>query len=434
MKTNEEVTKVEIDTTAAYGVIDTLYHTICDKKNDDPKTSYTAKLLQGDENSMLKKVVEESGEFTFAIKDNDTNEIIYEAADIAYHVLVALASKNVSPDRVKQEIARRFGMSGIEEKNSRTESDYYQLRIGSSGLDIDLQKITCDNPAFTENGNVCYHADVVLSNSVNNNANIVIENLPFLMSNATGVNASTNATIISCTGGSLSLPHTITPGSSVTACIEFCRPFGEDLTVIGVNYHNEDLPNFSMTEYDADTLPNCVCNLCEGWIFESKNKQVNIVNNTTANLEIEQEIQIANADLIKQVKADIIFVKYNVNDSQCYTCTKEDDHMGMFSNQDNSGLVTTTPSEWENNGQGELSDENEDNYGNEFTWCTSGNGVDFTTPRSYKMKINMPELSSLSCCESTYKICIRYTFTDVNCNTCSFTECYEVSTNPETID
>lgn len=121
MKTNEEVLPVEVDTTAAYGVIDTLYHTICEKKNDDPKTSYTAKLLQGEENSMLKKIVEESGEFTFAIKDNDTEEIIYEAADIAYHVLVALASKNVSPDRVKQELARRFGMSGIEEKNSRAD-------------------------------------------------------------------------------------------------------------------------------------------------------------------------------------------------------------------------------------------------------------------------------------------------------------------------
>ena len=121
MKTNEEVLPVEVDTSAAYGVIDTLYHTILEKKNDDPKTSYTAKLLQGEENSMLKKVVEESGEFTFAIKDNDEKEIIYEAADIAYHVLVALASKNISPDRVKQELARRFGMSGIEEKNSRTE-------------------------------------------------------------------------------------------------------------------------------------------------------------------------------------------------------------------------------------------------------------------------------------------------------------------------
>ena len=122
LATNTITSDIEVDTTSAYGVIDTLYHTIQEKKNDDPQSSYTAKLLQGKENSMLKKIVEEAGEFTFAVKDNDTEEIIYEGADLMYHCLVAMASKNVSPDRIKQEIARRFGMSGIEEKNSRTES------------------------------------------------------------------------------------------------------------------------------------------------------------------------------------------------------------------------------------------------------------------------------------------------------------------------
>jgi len=121
LNTNEISSNIEVDTTVAYGVIDTLYHTIQEKKNDDPKKSYTAKLLQGEENSMLKKIVEEAGEFTFAVKDNDIEEVIYEGADLMYHCLVALASKNVSPDRIKQELTRRFGLSGIEEKNSRTE-------------------------------------------------------------------------------------------------------------------------------------------------------------------------------------------------------------------------------------------------------------------------------------------------------------------------
>jgi len=121
LKTNQITASVEVDTAVAYGVVDTLYHTILEKKIDDPKTSYTAKLLQGKENSMLKKIVEEAGEFTFAIKDDDTEEIIYEGADLLYHCLVGLASKNISPDRIKQELNRRFGLSGIEEKNSRTE-------------------------------------------------------------------------------------------------------------------------------------------------------------------------------------------------------------------------------------------------------------------------------------------------------------------------
>ena len=119
LESGESNSKVEVDTTATYGVIDTLYHTIQDRKNADPKTSWTAKLIHKGENTILKKVVEEAGEFSFAYKDNDENEMIYEAADLTYHMLVALAVKNISPDRIKQELARRFDMSGIAEKKSR---------------------------------------------------------------------------------------------------------------------------------------------------------------------------------------------------------------------------------------------------------------------------------------------------------------------------
>jgi phosphoribosyl-ATP pyrophosphohydrolase/phosphoribosyl-AMP cyclohydrolase len=121
LETNTIISDVEINTTNSYSVLDNLFHVIQDRKNDDPKKSYTSKLLNGKENSMLKKIVEEAGEFTFAVKDNDIDEMIYEGADLVYHCMVALASKNISPDRVKQELARRFGMSGIDEKNSRIE-------------------------------------------------------------------------------------------------------------------------------------------------------------------------------------------------------------------------------------------------------------------------------------------------------------------------
>ncbi len=119
LESGETTMNAEIDTTAAYGVIDTLYHTILERKNADPETSWTAKLLSKGENTILKKVVEEAGEFSFAVKDDDEEEIVYEAADLTYHVLVALGYKNISPDRIKQELARRFGMSGIAEKASR---------------------------------------------------------------------------------------------------------------------------------------------------------------------------------------------------------------------------------------------------------------------------------------------------------------------------
>jgi len=119
LESGEVNSEVEVDTTEAYGVIDTLYHTIQERKSADPKTSWTAKLIHKGENTILKKVVEEAGEFSFAYKDDDEHEMIYEAADLTYHMLVALAVKNISPDRIKQELARRFNMSGIAEKDSR---------------------------------------------------------------------------------------------------------------------------------------------------------------------------------------------------------------------------------------------------------------------------------------------------------------------------
>ncbi|MDF1880288.1 bifunctional phosphoribosyl-AMP cyclohydrolase/phosphoribosyl-ATP diphosphatase HisIE [Sulfurimonas sp. MAG313] len=122
IETGEAVCAVEVDMASTYGVMDELYHTLLERKNADPETSWTAKLFAKGENTILKKVVEEAGEFCFAVKDDDHEEMVYEAADMVYHTMVALALKNISPDRVKQELARRFNMSGIAEKNSRTDS------------------------------------------------------------------------------------------------------------------------------------------------------------------------------------------------------------------------------------------------------------------------------------------------------------------------
>ena len=116
---NQEVIKPEMDMNKVYSVIDTLYHTLQERKNASKEESYTAKLFSKGENHILKKICEEAGELCFAVKDDNMDEIIYESADLTYHVLVALALKDINPDRVKQELARRFGISGIEEKNSR---------------------------------------------------------------------------------------------------------------------------------------------------------------------------------------------------------------------------------------------------------------------------------------------------------------------------
>jgi len=117
LKTNEITMDKEEE--IEYNFIDKLYHTLLDRKNANPETSYVSSLYHKGENSLLKKIAEEAAEFCFAVKDNDKKEIIYEAADLAFHTLIALALKNIHPEAVLEELKRREGLSGIEEKKNR---------------------------------------------------------------------------------------------------------------------------------------------------------------------------------------------------------------------------------------------------------------------------------------------------------------------------
>jgi phosphoribosyl-ATP pyrophosphohydrolase/phosphoribosyl-AMP cyclohydrolase len=118
---NQETKEIDNQTLQKYSVVDRLYHTILERKNKDPKNSYVAKLFHKGDNAILKKVIEEAGELALALKDKDKKETIYEAADLLFHSLVALASLDINPDLIKQELARREGLSGIEEKKNRKE-------------------------------------------------------------------------------------------------------------------------------------------------------------------------------------------------------------------------------------------------------------------------------------------------------------------------
>jgi phosphoribosyl-ATP pyrophosphohydrolase len=69
--------------------------------------------------AILKKVGEEATETVIAAKNGDTNQLIYETADLWFHCLVLLAHQGLGPDAVLTELERRFGLSGIEEKAQR---------------------------------------------------------------------------------------------------------------------------------------------------------------------------------------------------------------------------------------------------------------------------------------------------------------------------
>ena len=89
------------------------------RKQADPAGSYVAKLFAKGEDAVLKKVGEEATEFVLACKGGQRQNIVYEAADLWFHVLVALGAHGIAPREVLAELARREGVSGLEEFAAR---------------------------------------------------------------------------------------------------------------------------------------------------------------------------------------------------------------------------------------------------------------------------------------------------------------------------
>lgn len=89
----------------------------------DPASSYVAKLFAKGDDAILKKIGEEATETVMAAKDarvsGDASKVLYETADLWFHSMLLLARFNLSPQQVLDELARREGLSGLEEKASR---------------------------------------------------------------------------------------------------------------------------------------------------------------------------------------------------------------------------------------------------------------------------------------------------------------------------
>ena len=104
-------------------VIERLFHVIQDRRAANPSDSYVANLQEAGLNKILEKVGEESIEVIIAAKDahisGDTSEVIKETADLWFHSLVMLDYLGETPTSIFAELERRFGTSGITEKQFR---------------------------------------------------------------------------------------------------------------------------------------------------------------------------------------------------------------------------------------------------------------------------------------------------------------------------
>lgn len=90
------------------------------RKKADPDSSYVSGLYHKGLDTILKKIGEEATETVMAAKDGEKDKIVYEVADLWFHTLVLLAKEGLSAEDVLQELDRRFGLSGLDEKRQRS--------------------------------------------------------------------------------------------------------------------------------------------------------------------------------------------------------------------------------------------------------------------------------------------------------------------------
>tara|TARA_B100001173_G_C15960351_1_gene535373 strand:- start:359 stop:667 length:309 start_codon:yes stop_codon:yes gene_type:complete len=90
-----------------------LFETIEKRSNDDPSQSYTAKLLSEGKEKCIAKLKEESLETVEAAEKDEISQIIYESADLIYHLLVLWKKFDLTPDQIYTELENREGKTGI---------------------------------------------------------------------------------------------------------------------------------------------------------------------------------------------------------------------------------------------------------------------------------------------------------------------------------
>ena len=90
-----------------------------ERKHADTATSYVASLYEKGLDVILKKIGEEATETVIAAKNGGREQLVYEMADLWFHCLVLLADRNITPTEILNELERRFGVSGLQEKAGR---------------------------------------------------------------------------------------------------------------------------------------------------------------------------------------------------------------------------------------------------------------------------------------------------------------------------
>ena len=102
------------------GIVPRLYRLLESRRDSsNPEEAYTARLMQDGYDAILKKIGEETTEVILAAKNGNQKEQVHEISDLCLHLLVLMVKQKIPLKDIESELERRFGESGLAEKNRR---------------------------------------------------------------------------------------------------------------------------------------------------------------------------------------------------------------------------------------------------------------------------------------------------------------------------
>ncbi|MEP7237452.1 MAG: hypothetical protein ABI685_06300 [Ferruginibacter sp.] len=233
--------------------------------------------------------------------------------------------------------------------------------------------------------------------------------------------------LITATSVSPFYPSTIAAGTAVLREVDICVPINVTLPIrlrVFISMMSSNgVPGLCDDDVLINTLPPCPCTYCNDDMIQLTGQ--NTITDANNVMTVNNTISIPGIQ-VKQFKAELIGISYKPqnNNEQCWVCNKDDNQWGNFV----AGTFTSPYPSMVNGVFPSLPCCGGNSHHTIGWWGTATSIMN----RPLQLKISLPPASTLSCCPYNVEFCIRYTFTDAECRSCSVVKCFKYTRNPQT--
>lgn len=307
----------------------------------------------------------------------------------------------------------------------------FVVASGLHRLDVLIDTAKCKG--FNAEGKPIYSISITLKNF-----STAAENVTYDFNNAanvaqnTAIPANNLANIVYAgASGTINLssgvyPPTLAPGAQQTFTIDY-TPTNANATCLNLEIYISSLQGATTINdntFSCIPVKPCICNYCDNIVWKFGDDKVTATTQLTNNsINVATTITSPNV-MIKNFKAELIsFIHVSANGTEeCFGCNKDSQTFGNFT----SGTFTS-PAWGVQNGLFPVIPSGGGNTHHTLSWFSLAPPTTQLAGSQINLNISAPPFSTLACCDDVIRFCIRYSFTNSDCQTCSFVKCYQVT-------